>query len=62
MTVLGKIKTYKNPIDLYSHVSEQAKKQKDTRFEVILNNGTTPNKLLDFSNSFDLTAATAVVR
>ena len=54
VTVVGKIKAYKNLIKLHTRFSEQAKKQKDTRFELvnnkaILNNGTTPNKLLDFS-------------
>ena len=58
MTVVGKIKTYKNPINLYNRFSEQTKKQKDTRFEVvhnkvILKNGTTPNELLDFFNALN---------
>ena len=52
MYIIGSVETYKNPINLYNLFSEQVKKQKDERFKVthnkvILQNGATPEELLD---------------
>lgn len=58
MEVIGKVETYKNPINLYNRFSENTKKQKDERFTVInnkvtLKNGTTPNELLNMFHHLD---------
>ena len=58
MHIVGTVESYKNPINLYNRFSEQTKKQKDGRFEVIhnkvtLKNGTTPTELLDCFNSLN---------
>ena len=58
MEVVGKVETYKNPINLYNRFSENTKKQKDERFTVInnkvtLKNGTTPNELLNMFHHLD---------
>ena len=58
MEVIGKVNTYKNPINLYNRFSEQTKKQKDSRFDVLhnkvtLKNGTTPTELLHMFNTLD---------
>ena len=59
MHVIGTVESYRNPINLYNLFSEQAKKQKDTRFDVthnkviLMKNGTTPIELLDVFNSLN---------
>ena len=58
MEVVGEVGTYKNPINLYNRFSENARRQRDERFEVnhnkvTLKNGTTPNELLDVFQNLD---------
>ena len=59
MEVVGKIETYKNPINLYNRFSEITKKQKDERFrvqnnKVTLNNGTSPRELFELFHHLDM--------
>ena len=58
MHIVGTVESYKNPINLYNLFSEQTKKSKDSRFDVMhnkvtLKNGTTPIELLDVFNSLN---------
>ena len=58
MHVVGTVESYKNPINLYNRFSEQAKKNKDSRFDVshnkvTLKNGTTPTELLGVFNTLN---------
>ena len=58
MHVVGTVESYKNPINLYNRFSEQAKRQKDERFQVthnkvVLKNGTTPTELLECFNTLN---------
>ena len=58
MHVVGTVESYKNPINLYNRFSEQAKRQKDERFQVthnkvVLKNGTTPSELLECFNTLN---------
>ena len=55
MDIVGKIEGYKNPINLYNRFSEQTKRTKDNRFEIVnnkvtLKNGTTSIELFDALN------------
>ena len=57
--VIGKIETYKNPINLYNRFSEITKKQRDERFQVqnnrvTLKNGTSSQELYDFFQNLDM--------
>ena len=58
MHVVGTVESYKNPINLYNRFSEQAKKNKDSRFDVshnkvTLKNGTSPTELLGVFNTLN---------
>ena len=58
MDIVGKIDTYKNPINLYNRFSEITKKQKDERFQVqnnkvTLKNGTSPKELFELFHNLD---------
>ena len=58
MHVVGTVESYKNPINLYNRFSEQAKRNKDSRFDVshnkvTLKNGTTPTELLGVFNTLN---------
>ena len=51
MELVGKIDTYKNPVNLYNRFGETIKKQNDERFEktnnkVLLKNGSTAEDLM----------------
>jgi hypothetical protein len=59
MEFVGKIDTYKNPINLYNRFSEITKKQKDERFQVqnnkvTLKNGASPKELFDLFYNLDI--------
>ena len=59
MELVGKIDTYKNPINLYNRFSEITKKQKDERFQVqnnkvTLKNGTSPKELFDLFYTLEI--------
>ena len=56
--IIGKIETYKNPINLYNRFSEITKKQKDERFQVqnnkvTLKNGASSQELFELFHNLD---------